>query len=238
MYLCEFDGIDIQDIARVFHINTNRGSVATSIDSIQLGNIGEYPTGKKLGRRTVPFRFAFVDNDYDIRSAAIQKLNNWLAGTEERKLRTASEREGYLMAVCGTILDPAYHNRVETLEIEFIASDPRFYGNARSVMRCDLPVKVKSAYAPYIEIHQVVTNTIENPRWMVNGVKIEISGTIAPGKLFLAPEKGIVTRNGFSMMDRVTLDSRLDLFALEQGVNRVDCSNGAGGNLHKQERFM
>lgn len=187
------------------------------------------------GTRSIGITFTLLEQNPAQRRQYIHALTEWAQSQTPQKLRLCTEPLGYLNAVCTSYPTQSSNEYWEPLKMTFTAFDPYFHG-PEIVQAVNMPVLVKSSDAPSIKIVQQINSPLTNPAWTMNAESLTLVGTVGVGELIIDFDKQTITLNGASLMSQLTIGSVF--FDLQQGSNVISTSNGAGGVLTIQERWV
>lgn len=235
--MVEFNGVEINEVAPVNVLDVIVSSPDINLTMLDVPlRAGSQFVRKKIGTRTVTVPFLLMEQDAEKRRRHIENIIAWAGTEQECMLKSTPEPEGFLMAVCSEFPKQSSRDFWEVLTLVFTAADPHYTSCAESVIPASGYFFVGRDRPPRLIIKQTIESEITDATWKFGEKHVRLSGVLMPGELVIDFDRELVTLNGESIAEKVTLDSTF--FELKKGANLIECENGAGGTAHLRERWI
>lgn len=221
-----FNGIELASHIPGSHItDINVGSIETEhVASARITRAGSLFSHKRDATRSISISVELPLDDREGIMRNYNLLRMW-AESDQPKPLYLPDHDGYIHCILDSMSELNIRTWYEPIEVTFIAYDPYFYGTERKSDIGENFLVSGDVSVPF-EIECTLENAVESPSWLIDDAfTIALTGTVGAGTLVIDTERGLVTLNGDSINDQISLATRFN--ELSPGVHTITGFSGS-----------
>ena len=231
--MINFNGVDLQDIARVKIDDIRVNPIQITPVARQRFGFGQDYVRMNGGNRTVAITFALLDDDKDARFKAIQDIAKWAKPFEECPLILPMDETKHFDCRCTGYPEPSYRMWWESkLRLVFTTFENPYWTSPDEIRaNCGQAFSIGGTAPPLIQISRKLPSAVANQTYAANGQSMFFS-QIPAGRLLIDLNRQTAEVSGSSIMQNFGKTSQF----IEPVTGNITISGS--GQITYRERWV